>query len=286
MTAQVARLPGGRLHLNHGPIDIVLKAWGASDEVTRAYEQAARRFATILDELVGELALLRQPVGPAHPLVHGAVARRMAAATAPFAERFITPMAAVAGSVADEVMAALTAGRDLTRAYVNNGGDIALYLTPGEVLKAGIVDDQDAPALNADVEVSADMPVRGLATSGWRGRSLSLGIADAVTVLARDAATADAAATLIANAVDVDDPAVVKRPAASLRDDTDLGERLVTVAVGDLPESAIVSSMNAGVAVAKEFRARGLIDSAYLALQNRRRVVARNTSTFLAGVHA
>jgi hypothetical protein len=286
MTAQVARLPGGRLHLNHGPIDIVLKAWGASDEVTRAYEQAARRFATILDELVGELALLRQPVGPAHPLVHGAVARRMAAATAPFAERFITPMAAVAGSVADEVMAALTAGRDLTRAYVNNGGDIALYLTPGEVLKAGIVDDQDAPAPNADVEVSADMPVRGLATSGWRGRSLSLGIADAVTVLARDAATADAAATLIANAVDVDDPAVVKRPAASLRDDTDLGERLVTVAVGDLPESAIVSSMNAGVAVAKEFRARGLIDSAYLALQNRRRVVARNTSTFLAGVHA
>jgi len=286
MTAQVARLPGGRLHLHHGPIDIVLKAWGEAGEVALSYEQAARRFQTILDELVAELESLRQPMGPAYPLLRGAVARRMAAATAPLAERFITPMAAVAGSVADEVMAALVEGRCLAKAYVNNGGDIALHLTQGETLKAGIVDDQDRPSLNADVEITWDTAVRGLATSGWRGRSLSLGIADAVTVLARDAATADAAATLIANAVDIDHPAVEKRPASSLRDDTDLGERPVTVAVGPLPEAAIVTSMNAGVALAKEFRARGLIDSAYLALQNRRRVVARNSFTLSAGAHA
>jgi hypothetical protein len=248
--------------------------------------QAAQRFSSILDELVGELAQLRQPVGSVHPLVQGHVARRMAVAAAPFADRFITPMAAVAGSVADEVMAALIRDRAIAKAYANNGGDIALHLAPGECLKAGIVDNQDAPQLDGDVEITSAMPVRGLATSGWRGRSCSLGIADAVTVLARDAASADAAATLIANAVDADHPAVVKRPASSLSDDTDLGDRLVTVDVGLLPESAIVSSMNAGVELAKEFRARGLIHCAYLALQNRRRVVAHNSFIHSAGASA
>ena len=286
MTAEVAPLPGDRLHLHHGPIDIILKAWGSGDEVALAHEQAARRFSTILDELVAELELLRQPLGETHPLLHGTTARRMAEAAAPFAERFVTPMAAVAGSVADEVMAALIKDRALSKAYVNNGGDIALFLAAGQNLKAGIVDNQHRPHLDADVAISSDMPVRGLATSGWRGRSMSLGIADAVTVLARDAATADVAATLIANAVDVDHPAVHKQPASSLRDDTDLGDRLVTVEVGDLPESAIVSSMNAGVTLAKEFRARGLIHSAYVALQNRRRIVAHNSFVQSAGASA
>ncbi len=286
MTAVVAPLPGDRLHLHHGPIDIALKAWGDDNEVALAHEQAAQRFSTILDELVGELTQLRQPLGETYPLFHGATARRMAEAAGPFAERFVTPMAAVAGSVADEVMAALIKGRRLSRAYVNNGGDIALFLAAGENLMAGIVDNQDRPHLDADVAISSDLPVRGLATSGWRGRSMSFGIADAVTVLARDAATADVAATLIANAVDVDHPAVRKRPASSLRDDTDLGDRFVTVEVGELPEHAIVSSMNAGVALAKEFRARGLIHSAYVALQNRRRVVAHNSFVQSAGASA
>ena len=286
MTAQVARLPGGRLHLHHGPIDIVLKAWGDAREVSQALGQAADRFSSILDELAGELPQLRQPMGPAYPLLHGDVARRMTAATAPFADRFITPMAAVAGSVADEVMAALARDRAISKAYVNNGGDMAVLLAPGENLKAGIVDNQDAPNLDAEIDITSDMTVGGLATSGWRGRSFSLGIADAVTVLAGNAAMADAAATLIANTIDVDHPAVIKQPASSLSDDSDLGDRQVTVEVGPLPESAIVSSMNAGVALAKEFRARGLIHSAYLALQNRRRVVARNSFIQSAGVSA
>ncbi len=213
MTAQVTRLGGDRLHLHHGPIDIVLKAWGETDDVARAYDLAAQRFQTILDELVRELKQLRQPLGQTYPLLQGPVARRMATATRPFADRFVTPMAAVAGAVADDVMAAMLDGTAIRRAYANNGGDIALYLTPGETLKAGIVDNQDAPHLDADVAVDFVMPVRGIATSGWRGRSQSLGIADAVTVLAADAATADVAATLIANAVDIEHPAIERAPA-------------------------------------------------------------------------
>lgn len=272
--AQVALLPDGRrLHLHHGPIDIVAEADGAQAEVEAAYRQAAGRFDSVLGELVSELTMLRTPVGPARPLLRGAVARRMGAAVWPHCAQFITPMAAVAGAVADEVLAAMVRGSRLERAYVNDGGDIAFHLSPGHSLSAGVVGNQDAPALDARVALSYDSPVRGLATSGWRGRSHSLGIADAVTVLARSAASADAAATLIASAVDVDHPAVKRAPASSLTDETDLGDRLVTVAVGALPEDAIEQALCSGVVAATEMRARQLIESAYLTLQGRIRIV-------------
>ena len=266
--AQSAMLPDGRrLHLQHGPIDIVAEAFGPVREVAIAYGQAIGCFESILDDLVEELDVLRTPAGDVEPLLRGPVARRMATAVRPHRPRFVTPMAAVAGAVADEVLAAMVAGRGLLRAYVNNGGDIALYLADGQCLTAGIVDNQDAPRLNGDVALSHDQPVRGLATSGWRGRSHSLGIADAVSVLARDAAAADVAATLIGNAVNVDHPAVERRPANELRDDTDLGERLVTTDVGPLPGEAIEAALEAGADTAAQMLHSGLCHGAYVALQ-------------------
>ena len=193
----MAILPDGRrLHLQHGPIDIVAEAFGEAAEVSTAYRQAGARFATILDDLVAELDLLRRPLGESRPALRGPVARRMRGACWPHRARFITPMAAVAGAVADEVLAAMQAGRSLTRAYVNNGGDIAVHLSPGTSVSAGVVNDPDRPGLDDRIVLNADRPARGMATSGWRGRSLSFGIADAVTVLAKSAAAADAAATL------------------------------------------------------------------------------------------
>ncbi len=271
---RAALLPDGkRLHLRHGPIDIVAEAFGMQDEVTAAYRAAAGRFEALLDELVAELPLLRQPLCEARPLLRGAVARRMGEAAWPHRDAFITPMAAVAGAVADEVLAALLAGVGgrLARAYVNNGGDIAFHLAAGESLAAGVVTVADTPAIDARVTLEAASPVRGLATSGWRGRSQSLGIADAVTVLARTAAAADAAATLIANAVDCDDPEIERAPATAVRGESDLGERLVTMAVPPLAPAAIADALERGAAVAEAMRARGLIEAAYLALQGEAR---------------
>ena len=265
---------GRRLHLQHGPIDIVAEAFGAAAEVSAAYRQAGARFATILDDLVAELPLLRRPLADARPAAEGPVARRMVRACWPHRAHFVTPMAAVAGAVADEVLAAMTAERRLARAYVNNGGDIAVHLGPGTALAAGVVNDPDRPGLNARIALDADGPARGMATSGWRGRSLSLGIADAVTVLARSAAEADAAATLIANAVATDHPAVERAPASSLRDDSDLGMRPVTVAVGSLPAHARAAALDAGLAEARAMRKAGLIVSARLALQGESRTLA------------
>ena len=183
-------------------------------------------------------------------------------------------MAAVAGSGADEVLAAMTLGRSLVRAYVNNGGDIAVHLSPGTVFSAGVVNDPDRPGLDDRIVFGAEGPARGMATSGWRGRSLSFGIADAVTVLAESAAAADAAATLIANAVTVDHPAVERAPASSLREESDLGERLVTVSVGSLPAHAKAAALDAGLAEARAIQRAGLIDSARLALQGETRTLA------------
>ena len=323
MGPAAGRLSDGRLHFQHGPIDLILVAWGPEPECRAAYGQAWAAFRPVLDDLAAVLPLLRTPVawesgpptledhppgvdGPPTPVAetpergptvrrravgpfslcglirnhgtdpapagwgstppfshgpsHGPVADRMIRAAAAHAPAFVTPMAAVAGAVADHVLAAMVAGRRLGRAYVNDGGDAALWLASGaEITAAG------GPDLSARIAVRHDSPVRGIATSGWRGRSHSLGIADAVTALARTAAEADVAATLIANAVDLaDHPAIRRRPARDLAPDSDLGARPVTVAVGPLTEAEVARALAAGRAVAGAMRRRGLIEGAAL----------------------
>jgi ApbE superfamily uncharacterized protein (UPF0280 family) len=263
-----ARFPDGRLHLQHGPIDLIVEAFGARDEVEAAYRQAIDRFGDILPTLVRELPILRRPVGEAYPLLQGPVARRMGEAVWPHRAVFITPMAAVAGAVADEMLQAMLAGRTLDKAYVNDGGDIAIHLSPGHSLRAGIF----SQAVDGAVTLTHDRPVRGIATSGRGGRSFSLGIADSATVLARTAAAADAAATLIANAVNVDHPAIERRPALDLDPDSDLGDLPVTVTVGNLPRGAIDAALDRGLAEARRQRLHGMIDSAAISLSGQWRI--------------
>lgn len=271
---QARMLPGGRrLHLQHGPIDLVIQAFGPEDEIVAAYAQAWRRFQTVLPELVEELPLLRRPVDAAHPGLEGPVARRMFAACWPLRSVFITPMAAVAGSVADEVLAAMLAGRNLERAYVNNGGDIAIHLASGAALEVGLVANVDHPSLDGIARIDGAWPVRGVATSGWRGRSFSLGIADSVTVLAETAAVADAAVTLVANAVNLDHPAVERTPAHALDPDSDLGARLVTTRVDALPAPLVDMALAPGVEIAERMHGERRIFGAVLALQGEMRVV-------------
>jgi ApbE superfamily uncharacterized protein (UPF0280 family) len=268
--AQIRMLADGRrLHLHDGPIDVVLEAFGAVDEIQLAYRAAAKRFLTVLDELCSELKFLRQPTNVNGPLPHGAIARRMVAAVTPHASRtFITPMAAVAGSVAEEILEAMTTSAELSRAYVNDGGDIALHLSPGETFVVGMVERPDRPSLFGTTTIAASQPIRGIATSGWRGRSFSFGIADAVTVLAGTAAMADAAATMIANAVNLPGhPKIERTPACELAPDSDLGERLVTRSVGELSLDEIHDALSAGIHMANSLRLQGLIRSAALNLQ-------------------
>jgi ApbE superfamily uncharacterized protein (UPF0280 family) len=274
MAAQRALLSDGRWHFQHGPIDIVIGAEGEERAVQAAHDAAWKRFDPILDELVAELPTLRLPVEEQCPL-RGVVARRMWAACHPFGSGFITPMAAVAGAVAEELIASYE--RDgIQRAWVNNGGDIALHLAAGESVRVGLYADLarfDVRQLRGGIttdghfDVSHSMPVRGVATSGWRGRSYSLGIADSVTVLARTAAEADAAATVIGNAVTIDDRRIVRRPACELKDDSDLGEIPVTVEVPRLDNDAAQRALRAGLRRAMDLRDARLIWSCVLVCQ-------------------
>jgi ApbE superfamily uncharacterized protein (UPF0280 family) len=274
--AQIRLLSDGRrLHLHDGPIDLIVEAFGAAAEISAAYRAAAERFVNVLDELCSELSFLRQPSRSGGPLAVGVIAKRMAAAVAPYGEwTFITPMAAVAGAVAEEILGTMTSAASLSRAYVNDGGDIALHLSPGEHFVVGMVERPDRPSLLGTATLDSTQPVRGIATSGWRGRSFSLGIADAVTVLADRAAMADAAATIIANAVDLPGHSGVTRvPARDLAPDSDLGDRLVTQAVGDLSDEDVWAALRAGMIVAEMLTSEGLIHSAALRLRGQTRIV-------------
>ena len=245
--------------------------------VEDAHESAWACFVPLLDELMQEWPVLRLPVQAHQPCpLQGAVARRMWQACLPWAaQHFITPMAAVAGSVAQSLIASYDRP-GVARAWVNNGGDIALHLTPGQSARVGLYADlarlpahgwgQDIQ-LDGAFEVTHAMPVRGVATSGWRGRSFSFGIADSVTVLAATAAQADAAASMIANAVNVDHPGIVRQPAHSLRDMTDLGDLAVTVDVPRLPANLVQQALQNGWQCARKCQAQGWIAAAFLVCQ-------------------
>ncbi|MGX9390560.1 UPF0280 family protein [Nitrobacteraceae bacterium UC4446_H13] len=273
---QIALLPDGRrLHLQDGPIDLVIEACGDRAEVEIAYAAAAESFTGLLDRLCDELPELRRHAAARIPSLKGVIARRMHAAVAPYAEtHFITPMAAVAGAVAEDVLGAMTRAATLDRAYVNNGGDIALHLASGQQFTVGLVAHVDPPTLAGKTVINAASRVRGIATSGRHGRSFSLGIADAVTVLARTASQADAAATMIANAVDLPDHAgIVRVPARELQPDNDLGERLVTRDVAPLIYDEVMMALETGAAYARELLSCDLIEGAALCLQGEMQVV-------------
>ena len=273
------KLSQGRLHFQHGPIDIIAYAEGDPMSVAQAHETAWQRFGQILPELVQELAELRRPVRGAGTL-KGPIAQSMWQACKDClidsdGDAFLTPMAAVAGSVAQNLSVCYQAA-GIKRAWVNNGGDIALHLTEDTAVSIGLfadlarLDEQQLLSgiqTDAMFEVKYGMGIGGVATSGWRGRSFSLGIADSVTVFAASASQADAAATMIANAVNVADTRIVRQPAASLKDQSDLGQHLVTVSVPELPEEKILCALETGLKKAHMLKQNGLICACVLSCQ-------------------
>lgn len=265
MGPAAALLPcGTRLHLQHGPIDLII---GTDGDRAAAFLAARACFFDVLDGLVSELDALRQPLTARLARPQGPVAQRMDRAVRPYAGGpFVTRMAAVAGSVADEVLAAMRSATPLSRAYVNNGGDIAVHLAPGHSFVTGMAgyDGQSLGQLTIDHVQS----IKGIATSGRHGRSFSLGIADSVTVLAASAAAADVAATLIANAVDLPGhPAITRRAARDIDDTSDLGDLPVVTHCATLTASDRVRALGAGRQMADDLIQRGLIAGAALFLQ-------------------
>lgn len=274
---QATFLPDGkRLHLHHGPIDLIIGVSGDMRDL--CFEHATDRFQTILIGLMDELDALRRPLTPAATFT-GPVAKRMADAACSHPDVFVTPMAAVAGAVADEVLAAMLSGKQPRKAFVNNGGDIAFHLSEGETF------DVLSPA--GQLTITSQDSARGIATSGWQGRSHSLGIADAVTVVAKTAAAADVTATLIANATNLPGhPAIGRCPANQLSPDSDLGARLVTTHVGHLPVADVDKALKAGIRLASDCAARGLVKTVAVSLQGQSHIIENSFQSNTTGVLA
>ena len=271
-------LAGNRLFLQQGPINLIIKAYGADESVRQAYSFACSAFTGILEHLVDELPLLKRPILWSIPATASATSRRMVKAVEPFRDQFVTPMAAVAGAVADQIAQSMQ--QELRKHYVvldkffiNNGGDIAFWLSPEHEFNIGVVPELAKALPKTKLRISHDDDITGIATSGWDGRSFSLGIADTVTVLAENAAAADVAATMIANAVNIEHSAIQRRPAFELDPESDLGRRQVTTAVPKLPRNAIDSALDNGVKYAEQLLADQHIKAALLSLQGQWRTV-------------
>jgi ApbE superfamily uncharacterized protein (UPF0280 family) len=267
--AFAGRLESGSLFLQHGPINLVINIDGTPQAVIDAEAQLFLSFPRWLGELVDELPRLRAREQAGMPLPNGIIARAMTTAVIPFSDRFVTPMAAVAGAVSDAAVSLISRVPQVRRAIVNNGGDIALWLSPGERARVGVITSDNGMTIEAALDISHDSAIRGVATSGWRGRSMSFGIADAVTVVASTAAMADAAATVIASATNITDPAVIRQPANELEEDSELGKRLVTVDVGHLTASACQRALNEGLVAARRAIGTGIIAGVALSVQGR-----------------
>ena len=264
-------LDGNRLQLQQGPINLVIKAFGAKVAVQKAYQKAIHYFPSILPGLVLNLEKLKQTVAlemeTTEARIECPTSQHMIKTTSVFAGKFVTPMACVAGAVADQVLSVIRDTPGIDKAFVNNGGDIAVYLTPKQSLDIGVVPSLVKAVPEAKFTLRNRDLISGVATSGWNGPSFSRGIADAVTVLAGSAAEADIAATLIANEVNVESPAVTRKQAFLIDDTSDLGSRLVTTHVGVLSKLEIATALENGLVCAQLMIRENRISAALISVK-------------------
>lgn len=197
------------------------------------------------------------------------VVNLMIASARQAADASVTPLIAVAGSVADLVADAIFADEAVTLVTVNNGGDIAVRMRAAAAVTIGIRPNAGSDGMSHRMKLDAACHIGGVATSGFGGRSFTLGIASAAVAAAASASLADVAATLIGNAVDTEGAPVVRRPARELDADTDIPDLLVTTRVGALSDRQVEAALANGIGKARRFQDRGLIAGALVALRGR-----------------
>jgi ApbE superfamily uncharacterized protein (UPF0280 family) len=245
-------LAPGRLYLDYGPIQATVSAYRAGEPLHQEIEEACHRAADQLKELVTCLSLAKLPPGEVkNTRKLPDILMKMMGAVQKSGDPTLTSMAAVAGTFAD-IMADFLAEKGATKVMVSNGGDIALRLTEGESVKVGIVSDIDAKSFSHTITINGESRIRGIATSGYGGRSFTKGIASAVAVFGENSREADAAATLIGNYCLSPDPGIIQVPAESLDPDTDIPGHMVTMSVGDINPATPGKALAKGMEKANE----------------------------------
>jgi ApbE superfamily uncharacterized protein (UPF0280 family) len=261
-------LPDGSIYFDAGPMQLRIHVRQGDGPATHLALAGAEKAYSLLEELSKHKEIITGFVCAVHPQPeYPAVVVRMIESVRKTGDPSLTPLAAVAGTVADEVADFVWALEKVDKVVINNGGDIALRLRRGASAKIGLQENLSVGRYSNVLIAEHFHGIEGVATSGLGGRSLTKGIASAVTSVASTASMADAAATIIANAVDVDSPCIVRTQAEEIDPGTDIPGQSVTIRVGRLNRLEIEEALEAGMAAADKLRRRGCIMGAVLSLQ-------------------
>ena len=250
-----------------GPMRLVIRAWNKDQPLIEQARRAAEESIGYLERIARCRPQLSLPIPKIKKLPEDELALRMITSVRAIGDEDLTPMAAVAGTIADAVADWLFEN-GATRVIVDNGGDIAIRLAKDESAAVGVRPQVTSPLISHVIHLDSDRSAWGVTTSGIGGRSFTRGIASAVTVAATKAGMADAAATAIGNACFVEAEGVLQRPAADVDPNTDLKGVSITTKVGKLRPAKIAAALNSARKQAELLSQRNIIVGAFIALQN------------------
>ena len=250
-----------------GPMRLVIRAWNKKQPQIKLARRAAEKSILYLERIARCRTILRRPLPEIKELPEDELAFRMIASVRAVGDEDLTPMAAVAGTIADAVADWLFE-REATRVIVDNGGDIAVRIVAGEGVTVGVRPRVDSGHISHVINLDSGRSTWGVTTSGVGGRSLTRGIASAVTVLANNASVADAAATAVANACFVEDNGIVQVLAENIDPNSDLAGIPVTVEVGPLSTDKISIALNTALRKAEYLSQKDVIIGALITLDN------------------
>lgn len=257
----------GKLFLDYGPISMVIAASRDGEPLTALCRDASQIAVDCLTELGPQLKLLKRSWTQFEPGELSGVAVTMWQAVQATADNDLTPMAAVAGALADKVADWLQQ-QGATKVLVNNGGDVAIRLLADETTKVGVMPEIGGEGFSKLVRLTSSDGIGGIATSGLGGRSFTCGVMESVTVLAKSCAVADAFATSLANASYIDSSAVVRGLARLIDPDTDIPDLMVTESVGRLTPQEVQQSMQQVLTRLRDNVDKRIIKGATLHLQS------------------
>ncbi|MGE5840127.1 MAG: UPF0280 family protein [Deltaproteobacteria bacterium] len=259
-------LPGGSVLAESGPMRLVISASVGKVVQTKLALRAAEQSFGLLERVASHRNFLGRQFLEYRKEMKDPLVQRMIDSVIMVGDRDLTPMAAVAGTLADEV-ANFLFERGMTKVVVDNGGDVAVRTDQEEPITVGIRPDVNDRTVSYVIRLDPLIRSHGVATSGLGGRSLTRGIASAATTIARTASLADAAATAVANASFLEDEQVQRRPAEELDPYTDIAGLDVTVKVGALSEEKKSRALSQAIRRAEDLVQREVILGAFVAVQ-------------------
>ena len=262
-------LPNGTVLVDYGPMRMFISAFEDGKALVTLAQEGAHLAIRVLEDLAGFLPVIKKrSQGLEVEKKFPDVVRRMIEATQRMEEPDLTPLAAVAGTASD-VVADFIFDQGGAKVIVDNGGDIAIRLRDDEVAKVGVKTDIHSTRPSYMISIDSTMGIGGVATSGLGGRSFTKGIASAATVLSKSGALADAAATVIGNFTNVDDPRIRRSLAERIYPDTDIAGAWVTTEVRGLPPEKIEEALKNGLSKAYHIYKKGLMGGALIAVKDR-----------------